>query len=34
MDFKQFMRSYAIFKNLPEVVAKLRKDIKELGFRG
>lgn len=30
MDFQQYMRSYAIFKNLPGVIAKLRKDISAL----
>jgi len=33
MDFKDYMRSYAVFKNLPAVVAKLRQEIKELKAR-
>ena len=30
MDFKDYMRSYAVFKNLPAVIAKLRAEIKGL----
>jgi len=30
MDFKGYMRSYAVFKNLPSVITKLRQDIKAL----
>lgn len=33
MDFKGYMRSYAVFKNLPAVVAELRREIKELKAR-
>jgi len=30
MDFKGYMRSYAVFKNLPSVIAELRREIKAL----